>query len=1347
MLREEKFCDYAISSAQRRIYVLNKIAGVSTVYNMPSILRMKKKYNINEIEAAFRKVIARHESLRTAFFIEQGEVVQRVFNEVDFKIEHYILSEKEDIKEIVGKFIRPFSLEEAPLLRVAILEKYDRQHLLLDMHHIISDGRSENILMNDFYAFAGGEELLPLPCQYRDCSKREISFRSNEKYMKRAREFWLDVFSDINEALQLPTDFPRTEVQQFDGDRKVFAADKVLTKQVQDICEEYKVTMNHFLLTIYAITLSKLSNQEDVVIGTPVSSRSNSEEEQVIGLFLNTLPIRIYPKADKSFLELLNEVKRFSLMAMKYQNYTLDMLVKEVDFPKDLSRNPVFDVAFLFNSNIVIDAENCENYYRTNNAKVDLSIEVTNSSDQIKFLMEYCTKLYKPETCEKFGNLFLRVLQQVTMNVKIRIGQIEKLTQAEKNQLLYEWNQTDCEYDKHLTINHLLVNQVHKSPYKTALVCENESLTYEEMNNKVNQFAFYLRSRNIGRNDIVAIIMNPKIDMIIAILGVIRAGASYLPIAPNTPEQRVDLILQDSGAKLLVVEKEIEAKRKDNVYTYNAAELSQFSKQIENINQASDLLYVIYTSGSTGNPKGVMVEHRNLVNIRYGISQAVSMDQRKRILFLTTMCFDISVLEMILPLTLGMEVVIAKKEIQNDIRSLLQYIQEKEIDMLQFTPSRFQMLTLIPNWKDKFSKVKTLLIGGEAFPSSLLTKLLDLSNINIFNVYGPTETTIWSTVEKITDLQITIGRPIANTKIYILDKNKQCVGVGEVGEIYIAGDGVARGYCNNKKLTDEKFTENPYTGEIMYATGDLGKWNCAGKIECLGRIDFQVKIRGYRIELDEIEQQIRKYKGVESTVVIDCSDKDENKYLCAYVTGKIEDFHGLKKHLEMQLPEYMIPSFFMKLDKMPLNNNGKINRKMLPKPTIQKAKKVERILSSTALKIENVWKKVLNLSEIDADEDFFDLGGNSLLAIKADLLFEQEKIKITGQNIYQYRTIRRLAEFLDNSIMCKKSVLEPISDRGGDSREKIISYADDSKVIEGIEPYNELFFESCFNNSLFSILNYYGIKISHLLRQYTLHYECVAEQDGMRQIIALGEWNKEMIPILQHAGVRFCSKHNVEHIDIEIKKAIDKGNPVILWIDCFYESYRKDKFQKQHFNHTITVYGYSDSEQKFYILEHKVADNTNYHNVSISYKELMECYQGYLENFKNVEDNDFYEFNARNNAEINSESLSQEEFLDSCWKREPVMEFKEYFEKQEYSKIRMEEITYWIDGMNKVINGLRIDVVKYADHIKLDETKKRLNYWNRLRNNLLRSFYTKKYSKEMHEKNQKFLEDILELEN
>lgn len=1336
MNKNSKYYDYEISSAQRRIYVLDKIAGKSTVYNMPSVIELNGYMKLEEIEYAIKKVITRHDSLRTAFFINEGEVVQRVYENVDFSIEHYIIKQNSEIGDIVKKFVQPFCLEEAPLMRAAIIENESTQYLLLDMHHIISDGKSETIFMNDFYAYIRGEELPVLSFQYKDYVENDTAIRKNEKYMKKAKEFWIDAFSEQVEPLKLPTDFMRQEIQQFDGARKVFKVDKELTSRIIEVCEQYKVTMNHYLMTVYFVMLSKISGQEDIVVGTPVSSRRNSEQEKVIGLFLNTLPIRAFPKAEKKFSELLAEVKRYNFMAMKYQNYSIDMLVQDVKFHKDLSRNPVFDVAFLFNSNIVLDSVNSEKYYQTNNAKVDLTMEITNSDDQIVFLMEYCTGLYKPETCEKFGNTFLRGLEQVTENPEIIIGDIEKIDEIEKEKILYEWNKTEYNYDKTINVNYLLDKKVNEQKNAKSLSCMDESLLYDDMDKKAKKFASYLREQGIGRNDIVAIAMNPKIEMVIAILGIIRAGAAYLPVAVDTPEQRIKYILEDSGAKMIV--SDCSHFTLDNMCLFDQTLYAAYSAEIENINEANDLIYVIYTSGSTGNPKGVMVKHSNVVNFVYGINNAIQMEKHESILLLTTICFDISVLEVIVPLILGMEVFIVEHENQSDMRFILDYIEKNKIDMLQFTPSRFQMLTLVPGWELKLRNVMTLLIGGEGFPASLLEKVFSLPNTKVFNVYGPTETTIWSTVEEITNEKITIGKPIANTQIYILDNKKKCVSVGEVGEIYIGGDGVTQGYINNVTLTAEKFTVNPYTGDIMYATGDLGRWTEEGKIECLGRIDFQVKIRGYRIEIGEIEHQIKEYEGVDNAVVVDYVDQNDNKYLCAYIEGKLENFSNLKLFLEKSLPAYMIPSFFVKLDTIPLNQNGKVNRKMLPLPQRKVSEKKEKTkdYSVEIKKIIEVWKNVLNLEEIGIDEDFFDLGGNSLLAIKADLLFEEKKIAISGQNIYQYRTIRKLSELFEKEQVEESEVIHS---------DNIMRYADDAIVVENIQPYNDMFFESCFYNSMFSILIMYNIDISTLIRQYYLAYK-MEEDSGRKKIYAKGQWNKEMMAMLKNVGLMYSSWKQVDSVSRRIKEAIRKGHPVVLWIDCFYETYRQEKYQKEHFKHTVTVFGYSDLKEEFYILEHKVADNTNYNKIAISYKELEECYSGYLSNFMEDNDNSIYEFWMEEASESKMKLLDKEEFIKSQWKKEVVIHWKDYFANIKPEDVNTELIEYWLSGLNELINSLRVDVMKYKYQVNYSEAEKRLYVWEVFRNSLVRALYKSCYTSKLHEKNIELLDNICSYE-
>lgn len=1340
MNNEKVYLEYELSSEQKRIYVLEKLNENTTIYNMPSIVQVPFEINLDYLQEILNKVIDRHESLRTSFVVNDGKIVQRVYNQVECNIKKYVLHNNQSITEIVDEFVRPFRLEKAPLLRVAFIENNDKNYLLLDMHHIISDGKSEKIFLNDFYSLVEGKSLLEMEMQYKDYVKQQNDLLLSKR-INVAKQFWLENFERPLEPLQLPTDYPRPEMQQFDGSKEIFEIKGNIVSDIKNFCKTNGLMVNQFLVTSLIVALHKITGQEDIVVGTPVDSRRKAAHNQIIGLFINTLPIRAFPEKHKTFLQLSKEIARYMFLAMKYQDYTLDMLVKDVDFPKDLSRNPIFDVAFLFNSDIVLDEQSSRQYYETKSSKADFTIEITDFSDSLKFIMEYCTNLFILDTCRRFGNIFINVIKQVVQCPELKLVDISRIPEEEKIKLLHEWNDTTKKFDKNKTVNDLLDCQLNENN-GVALTFGQECITYKELNSYVDKFAGFLRCNGVERESIVSVMMDPSIDMVIAILGIIKAGGAYLPIDKKTPKDRVDFILKDSNSKMLIADEQIHEK----AVVFNRNNLPDISTEICNINKPNDLLYVIYTSGSTGKPKGVMVKHENVCNFVYAMKDSIHLHTHKKILLLTTICFDISVLEMIVPLTLGMEVVIASSTMQNDMRSLLNYIGDTDVDILQFTPSRFNMLTMFEGWEDALHSVKTILIGGESFPEILLKKLSNLPELEIYNMYGPTETTIWSTVSKINidDEIITIGKPINNTQIYILNNSKECILPGEVGEIYIAGDGVTKGYINQPELTSEKFTINPYTGKIMYATGDLGKWDPNGNIICLGRKDFQVKIRGYRIETGEIEMQMQNWDEINQAVVVDFDDDTGTKYLCAYLTGTEIDSDVMRNRLRGFLPEYMIPSYFVFLKDIPLNNNGKVDRHKLPLPgkDVQSSKINNEIdneaKNDTEIQIEEIWKKVLGLdSPIDVHMDFFDLGGNSMLAIQADVMFEQVDLPIHGHTIYKYRTIRNIAKFVIDNDDSNEIVNVKVKER----EIKKITYDENTVMIEGIEPFNDMFFESCFYNSMFAIIKYYNIDISELIKHYNMDY-LYQNNDDMLKITASGDWDIELKELLGDRGVFYTGTNKCDNIVYKIKTAISREKPVILWIDCYYESYRKDKYKKEHFPHTITVYGYNDDNKTFNIIEHDRADNVTYDKIEISFSEMEDCYNGFLENF--YDDNyTYYEF-----GQDECDTFSNDIILtqNHTWNFEAVRKFHDDFKNINPEIVESEFLYNLVDGLNQIINCLRIESLKAEKTEVAQFVVDRIELWEKLRANFARSYYRNKYMDSTHNQNIKLLEDILLLE-
>ncbi len=994
---------YPVSSAQKRLFILNELEEATTTYNMPIPLLIEGKLDSDSLDKTFKKLINRHESLRTSFRLVNDEPVQVIHDEVNFKIDYLKWGDTELEEEILRDFIRPFDLSKAPLLRVALIEWDDKQLLIFDMHHIISDGVSMSVLTKEFVELYSGKELPELRIQYKDFTLWQNKL-FNSDLIKKQENYWLETFgvhdnrySEIP-VLNMPTDFPRPAVLNFEGDKIAFTIDKELADKLNQVAKEKGATMYMVLLSIFNILLSKYSGHEDIIIGSPIAGRRHADLENIIGMFVNTLAMRNYPVAEKSFDEFLEDVKENALKAYENQDYQFEMLVDQLKLDRDLSRNPLFDVMFaLQNANSTRFEMNGLKFmpYEIENkiAKFDLNLNAIETDEGIEFVLEYSTSLFKKVTIEKIARHFENIIREIVEKPTTQIAEIIIISNEERECIL-EKNSARMDYPEEKLIHQLFEEQVSKTPEKIALVFEDQFMTYEQLNAKSNQLARKLRKIGVGRNQLVGIMVNRSLEMLVGILGVLKAGGAYLPIDPEYPEVRIEYMLEDSKTNVLLGQTNLNelsfiGKRinldDDNSYLADDTNL-------ETINSSTDLAYVIYTSGSTGKPKGVQIGHKSVHNFINGIADKIEFIQDKAILSLTTICFDIFVLETLLPLTRGLKVVIANEEEQNTPELINNLLFKNQIDMIQMTPSRMQLMLVGNDELTGLRNLKEIMIGGETFPERLLEKLKSLTKARIYNMYGPTETTVWSTVKELTHSEkITIGQPITNTGIYILDKNANLVPENVAGELYISGDGLAKGYLNNPKLTDEKFVQNPYSlNEKMYRTGDLVRWLPDGELEFLGRIDHQVKIRGYRIESGEIEAQLLKHQAIKETVVIDREDQHGSKYLCAYfvevrgrksVAGELS-IADLRAFLAKELPDYMIPSYFIQLDQLPLTPNGKIDRKALPEPDGSISIGVEYMAPSTIIeeKIALIWSEILGVEKVGVHDNFFELGGHSLRA-------------------------------------------------------------------------------------------------------------------------------------------------------------------------------------------------------------------------------------------------------------------------------------------------------------------------------------------------------------------------------
>ncbi len=1049
---------YKASSAQKRLYTLQQFDLESTSYNMPMVLKLKGELDKQKLEDIFKQLIQRHESLRTSFEIRNEEIVQIVHKEVAFSISDYGYIETEseaEIQENIKDFVKAFDLSKAHLLRVGLMsyakEKQARQAehiLMIDMHHIITDGVSMGILTKDFIELYEGEALTDLTIQYKDYSTWQNEMIETGK-MQKQEAYWGERFSDELPILNMSTDYPRPVQQSFEGDNIDFELDKETTKKLNRLANQTGTTMYMLLLSAYNILLSKYSSQEDIIIGSPIAGRTHGDLENIIGMFVNTLAMRNFPESNKTFSEFLREVKENTLTAYENQEYQFEELVDKINVRRDLSRNPIFDVMFVM-QNMNIESRSIEgleiSYYDAENkiSKFDISLNAEEAEDKLRLKLEYCTKLFEKETIERLAKHYINILKAITKNQEIKLGEIDYISMQEKEQLLEVFNNTKADYPRDKTIHELFEAQVQKIPDNIAVVYEAKQLTYSELNERANQLARVLLTKGVSTDSIVGIMVERSLEMIIGIMGILKAGGAYLPIDPAYPTDRTQYMLADSQTKILLTHKGLGSKIGDVIEQINLDEESLYQGESSNLNKAYDagsLAYVIYTSGSTGKPKGVMIEHRNVINTLTGLEKAYPVNEEDAYLLKTTYTFDVSVTELFGWFMGKGRLEILPQGKEKDPREITKVIEERSITHINFVPSMLNLWIeeLGKGIRQQQSKLKYVMAAGEALSSSTTESFYkEEKQARLENIYGPTEITIYATscaIEKNKLYNnISIGKPMQNVKAYILDSSKKLCPIGVAGELCIAGDGLARGYLNRAELTVEKFIDNPFElGTKMYRTGDLARWLSDGNIEFLGRIDHQVKIRGYRIELGEIETQLLSYEAVKEVIITAKEDNSGSRYLCAYIVGERDFTVGeLRQHLAKELPEYMIPSYFVQLEKLPLTANGKIDRKALPEPDGSMASGITYEAPTNAVeeKLVTIWQEILKIDKIGIRDNFFELGGHSLKATSMVAKIQKElEVEILLKEIFQEPTIKELAAAIKEKEKVTYAKIEPVEEK------------------------------------------------------------------------------------------------------------------------------------------------------------------------------------------------------------------------------------------------------------------------------------------------------------------------------
>lgn len=1014
---------YELSSSQKRLYVMSRLTD-DTSYNMPGALLIDGSLDVNQVEKSFQKLIERHEALRTSFELVNGEPVQKVHQKVRFHIEYMEIENREQAEK---GFVRNFDLSKAPLLRVRLAKYGENKYMLLfDIHHIVSDGVSMSILIHEFAAIYKGETLSPLQVQYKDYASWQLEQLASTK-MKQQENYWKSIYQNSIPVLNLPFDHQRSSVRSFMGDTLQFEIPANITNRLKQLAKEEEATLFMLLISAYGILLHKYSGQDDIVIGTPIAGRGHASVMKVIGMFVNTLALRFHLCAETQYLDYLKTVKEQTVAAYDNQDYPLEELVEALGISHDRSRNPLFDTMFVLQNEDVepfeLDRMKIRKYRMENPvSKFDMTMNCFEEERIIRIELEYCTDLFERTTMERLAEHYIEILHAITTNPVQKLRNINMFTEQEKRQILYTFNHTEAKFEEEKTIPELFLEQVKKTPEDIAVMFGNQKLSYEEFNERACQLAVYLRKAGVVPGTIVSIMVERSLEMLVGIYGIMKAGGAYLPINPEYPEKRVLYHLEDSKSPIVLVTEKV-SYIPTHIQVINIADTKIYEEKAEELPieiTSRDLAYIIYTSGSTGNPKGVMIEHRSLVNRLNWMQKKYGLTSQDTILQKTTFTFDVSVWELFWWAIIGAKVYLPKPGVEKEPAKIMNIIREKNITVMHFVPSMFgaflQYVKEVGLDTDGL-KLRQIFTSGEALQVEQVQFFYELfEEVALANLYGPTEATIdvsyYDCSKSMSKESIPIGKPIDNTQFYVAGKEQNLQPIGIPGELWIGGVGLARGYLNKSALTDEKFIQCPFMPrQRVYKTGDLVRLRADGNIEFLGRIDFQVKIRGFRIELGEIENTLLHYSGVVAAVIVVKQDLSHSDNLCAYfVANELLDIHQVRNYMLEQLPEYMVPSLFYQIDEMPLSPNGKVDRKALIAREDIRRNETEYIAPQTKIqkKIAKVWENVLQLERVGIDDSYFEIGGDSIKAIKIVYMLEQQGLHLSIEDLIKCKTIRRL---------------------------------------------------------------------------------------------------------------------------------------------------------------------------------------------------------------------------------------------------------------------------------------------------------------------------------------------------
>ncbi|SDY51636.1 non-ribosomal peptide synthetase [Lachnobacterium bovis] len=1024
-----------LTDIQKEIYIGAKLDSQGIAYNVPMIVKFKKELNEERANSAVNELLRTHASLRTAFITVDDELMQcyRDVEEYELKIDEYAT-----IEDAFKKFLKPFDLENDLLFRMEIAKVDDAEYLMFDSHHIVVDGISMNILFDEFIKLYNREKLENTTIDFDDYIKWESDDES-KTVKEKDLQYWEKVFEDGVEKNLIPADYERSGEISNEGKTVYKRIDGELFEKINSFCSKNKVTPFVLLMGAYSVLVYKLTSANELIIGVPTSGRFVESTSDMVGMFVSSLPFKVNVDSKEDFVSLVNGVGDNLFEILQHQNCTLNQIASRLDLKAENGQNPFFATMFGVN-----DIENAKNPdfelvdFEQNQAKFDITFDANRVDDNWELVLRYNKKLYKNEKMIQFLERYVKIVEQVMENPNIKVSDISILLEAEKNKLLFEYNDNKIDFErKDSNVVTLFHEQLEKNPNSVAVAFKGNYLTYRQLDDYSNILADQLVSKGIGRGIILPILTERSIEMLVMELAIIKTGAAFCPMDPAWPIERKNLICNRLDAKFILTGpgcynaliKNMQVKLsdiKETMQKHLGEKNDSTSRRVYDGAdiKGTDTFYVIYTSGSTGEPKGVVVPYNGIINRLMWMNQTLGMKACSSVLLTTNYVYDSSIWQFYWPLINGGKSVIPGPQDMLTADYLLEIIEKEKIGIVDFVPSVFNTIVEgMESMEDKSHALDSLvwvILGGEEIKPKAVNRFLTIfPHMKCINLYGPTEASIGCIYKALTgnkNTTIPIGKPISNVDILILDKDMNPVPEGICGEIYIGGVCLADGYKGDKKRTDLSFIPNPFKeikSDRLYKTGDLAKWDENGDIFYLGRSDSQVKIRGFRIELQEIEAKILQYHKVKECIVLAVERSKDDKVLCAYIVGEASEAE-IKDFLTAELPGYMVPSYYIKIDKIPISASGKANRKILPKPDFSvKKNKVIAPQNEIESRILSAWKKVLKEESISTDDNYFEIGGDSIKALQIVSILRRDNIEFTMPMLFANPTVMQLAKVVD----------------------------------------------------------------------------------------------------------------------------------------------------------------------------------------------------------------------------------------------------------------------------------------------------------------------------------------------